>query len=97
MAAAAGRTALMFPRPAVAGGGAGRIALEWVMAESAPAHEPPTDEDLDRIEETIARHGDDHVVRIGDIGPLVMRLVAEVRRLMAENRRLADRARGFDS
>jgi hypothetical protein len=67
------------------------------MADSAPAHEPPTDEDLDRIEETITRHPDDHVVRIGDIGPLVMRLVAEVRWLMAENRRLAERTRGFDS
>jgi hypothetical protein len=67
------------------------------MADSAPTHEPPTDADLDRIEETITRQPEDHVVRMSDIGPLVLRLVAEVRRLMAENRRLTERSRGFDS
>ena len=67
------------------------------MPDATPALEPPTDDDLDRIEEMIASHPDDHVVRIGDIGPLVTRLVAEVRRLRAENRRLAPRGRPLDS
>jgi hypothetical protein len=67
------------------------------MADSAPAHEPPTDADLDHIEETIHRQPEDHMVRMSDVGPLVLRLVAEVRRLMAENRRLNERGRGFDS
>jgi hypothetical protein len=60
------------------------------MADSTPASEPPTEEDLDRIEQMIASQPRDHVVRIADIGPLVLRLVAEVRRLMAENRRLTN-------
>jgi hypothetical protein len=66
------------------------------MADSPPA-EPPTDEDLDRIERMIEGQPSDHVVRVSDIAPLVMRLVAEVRRLLAENRRLIERGRGFDS
>ena len=60
-----------------------------------PTSEPPTEQDLLRIEEMIASHPPDHVVRVGDIAPLVLRLVAEVRRLIAETRRGAlDR---FDS
>jgi hypothetical protein len=67
------------------------------MSDDTPAAEAPTEEDLDRIERMIESHPDDHVVRVGDIAPLVMRLVNEVRRLMAENRRLAERGRTFDS
>jgi len=63
------------------------------MSDDAPAAEPPTEEDLDRIEQMIESHPDDHVVRVGDIAPLVMRLVNEVRRLLAENRRLTNRTR----
>jgi hypothetical protein len=53
------------------------------MADDTPADEPPTAQDLDRIEQMIESHPADHVVRVGDIRPLVLRLVAEVRRLMA--------------
>jgi hypothetical protein len=67
------------------------------VSEGTPAENPPTEEDLDRIEQMIAGQPSDHVVRLGDIGPLVIRLVAEVRRLLAENRRLAERGRGWDS
>ena len=63
------------------------------MSDDAPAAEPPTEEDLDRIEQMIESQPDDHVVRVGDIAPLVMRLVNEVRRLLAENRRLTNRTR----
>jgi spore coat polysaccharide biosynthesis protein SpsF (cytidylyltransferase family) len=67
------------------------------MADPTPAHDPPTEEDLDRIEQMIESHPSDHVVRVSEIAPLVIRLVGEVRRLLAENRRLAERGRGFDS
>jgi hypothetical protein len=67
------------------------------MADSTPAHDPPTEEDLDRIEQMIESQPSDHVVRVGDIAPLVIRLVTEVRRLLAENRRLTERGRGWDS
>ena len=67
------------------------------MSDGTPAEEPPTEEDLDRIERMIEGHPADHVVRLGDIGPLVIRLVGEVRRLLAENRRLAERGQGWDS
>ena len=67
------------------------------MADPTPADEPPSEEDLARIEQMIASHPPDHVVRIADIAPLVLRLVAEVRRLMAENRRLSGDSRSFDS
>jgi hypothetical protein len=63
------------------------------MSDDTPAGEPPTEADLDRIEQMIASHPPDHVVRVGDIAPLVMRLVDEVRRLLAENRRLSNRTR----
>jgi hypothetical protein len=62
--------------------------------DETPAEEPPTEEDLARIEQMIASHPVDHVIRVGDIAPLVLRLVAEVRRLMAETRRLGEK---FDS
>jgi spore coat polysaccharide biosynthesis protein SpsF (cytidylyltransferase family) len=67
------------------------------VSEGTPAAEPPTEEDLDRIEQMIESHPADHVVRLGDIGPLVIRLVGEVRRLLAENRRLVEGGRGWDS
>jgi hypothetical protein len=67
------------------------------MEQHTPAIEPPTDEDLDRIVDMIQAQPADQVVRVADIGPLVLRLVAEVRRLAAENRRLATRGRGFDA
>jgi hypothetical protein len=57
------------------------------MSNDTPASEPPTEEDLDRIERMIASHPEDAVVRVGDIRPLLLRLVAEVRRLMAQGRR----------
>lgn len=63
------------------------------MPDDTPAAQPPTEEDLDRIERMLESHPEDHVVRVGDIAPLVSRLVAEIRRLMAENRRLSNRAR----
>ena len=63
------------------------------MDDDTPAAEPPTEDDLERIERMLERHPEDHVVRVGDIAPLVVRLVAEVRRLMAENRRLSNRTR----
>ena len=65
------------------------------MSDETPANQPPTEEDLARIERMIESHPPDHVMRVGDIGPLVLRLVAEVRRLMAEARS-SDRP-GFDS
>jgi hypothetical protein len=64
-----------------------------VTFDDTPASAPPTEADLDRIEEMLSRHPADHVVRVADIAPLVMRLVAEVRRLLAENRSLSNRAR----
>ena len=67
------------------------------MSEGTPAEEPPTEEDLDRIERMIDSQPSDNVVRVSDIAPLVKRLVGEVRRLLAENRRLAERGRGWDS
>jgi hypothetical protein len=63
------------------------------MSDDTPAGEPPTEADLFRIEQTLAAHPPDHVVRVADIAPLVMRLVGEVRRLLAENRRLSNRTR----
>jgi hypothetical protein len=63
------------------------------MSDDTPAGAPPTEADLDRIEQMIASHPPDHVVRVADIAPLVMRLVGEVRRLLAENRRLSNRTR----
>jgi hypothetical protein len=67
------------------------------LSDDMPAGEPPTEEDLDRIEQMIESQPPDHVVRVADIAPLVIRLVTEVRRLLAENRRLAERGRGWDS
>ena len=55
-------------------------------ADATPADEPPTEADLARIERMIESHPADAVIRVGDIRPLVLRLVAEVRRLMVENR-----------
>lgn len=63
------------------------------MPDETSAAEPPSEADLDRIEQMIESQPDDHVVRVGDIAPLVMRLVNEVRRLAAENRRLTNRTR----
>lgn len=67
------------------------------MSEGTPAEEPPTEEDLDRIERMMESQPSDHVVRVSDIAPLMRRLVGEVRRLLAENRRLIERGRGWDS
>ena len=64
-----------------------------MTSDDTPASAPPTEADLDRIEEMLSRHPPDHVVRVADIAPLVMRLVGEVRRLVAENRRLSNRTR----
>jgi hypothetical protein len=67
------------------------------MPDPTPASEPPTEEDLDHIVETIQGMPADQVVRAADIRPLVLRLVGEVRRLMHENQRLVSRGRGFDA
>lgn len=67
------------------------------MEESTPAVEPATEEDLDRIEATMDGHPPDDMVLVGDIAPLIKRLVAEVRRLMDENRRLLERVRNLES
>jgi hypothetical protein len=67
------------------------------MPDSTPAGEPPTDEDLDRIVDMIQGMPADEMVRVAAIGPLVLRLVDEVRRLMRENERLVSRGRGFDT
>ena len=67
---------------------------ETAPAET-PASEPPTEEDLARIERTIESQPADAMVAIANIRPLVLRLVAEVRRLMAENRAL--NTKKFDS
>ena len=61
---------------------------EDAAPDGTPASEPPTEEDLAHIERTIESQPEDSMVRIGNIRPLVLRLVAEVRRLMAENRAL---------
>jgi hypothetical protein len=63
-------------------------------SDTTPASEPPTEADLVRIERMIASHPPDHVIRVGDIAPLVLRLVAVVRRLRAERR---DSGGKFDS
>lgn len=63
------------------------------MPDETSAALPPSEADLDRIEQMIESQPDDHAVRVGDIAPLVMRLVNEVRRLTAENRRLTNRTR----
>jgi hypothetical protein len=67
------------------------------MPDSTPASEPPTDQDLDHIVDTIQGMPADQMVRAADIGPLILRLVGEVRRLMQENQRLVSRGRGFDA
>ena len=67
------------------------------MTDSTPADEPPTEEDLARVEQMLESQPPDHLVRVSDIAPLILRLIGEVRRLAAENRRLASRGRGFDA
>ena len=56
--------------------------------ETRPVDEPPTAADLDRIEAMIDGQPADNVVRVRDIAPLIKRLVAEIRRLTDEKRRL---------
>jgi hypothetical protein len=56
--------------------------------ETRPVEEPPTPADLDRIEAMVDSQPEDNVVRVRDIAPLIKRLVAEIRRLTDENRRL---------
>ena len=56
--------------------------------ETRPVDEPPTAADLDRIEGMIDNQPEDNVVRVRDIAPLIKRLVAEIRRLTDEKRRL---------
>lgn len=55
---------------------------------SRSVEEPPSAADLDRIEAMVDGQAEDNVVRVRDIAPLIKRLVAEVRRLAEENRRL---------
>ena len=56
--------------------------------ETRPVEEPPTPADLDRIEAMVDSQPEDNVVRVRDIAPLIKRLVAEIRRLTDEKRRL---------
>jgi len=56
--------------------------------ETRSLEEPPTPADLDRIEAMVDHQPEDNVVRVRDIAPLIKRLVAEVRRLSEESRRL---------
>jgi hypothetical protein len=56
--------------------------------ETRSVEEPPSAADLDRIEAMVDNQPDDNVVRVRDIAPLVKRLVAEIRRLSEELRRL---------
>lgn len=56
--------------------------------ETRSLEEPPTPADLDRIEAMVDNQPDDNVVRVRDIAPLIKRLVAEIRRLTKEKRRL---------
>jgi hypothetical protein len=58
------------------------------MDETRSVDEPPSAADLDRIEAMVDNQPEDNVVRVRDIAPLVKRLVAEIRRLSDENRRL---------
>jgi len=67
------------------------------MPPSTPASDPPTPADLDHIEATIDAHPPESMILIRDIGPLVKRLVDEVRRLMAENARLRERVKNLES
>jgi hypothetical protein len=56
--------------------------------ETRSVEEPPSAADLDRIEAMVDNQPEDNVVRVRDIAPLVKRLVAEIRRLSEELRRL---------
>jgi hypothetical protein len=56
--------------------------------ETRSVDEPPSAADLDRIEAMVDNQPEDNVVRVRDIAPLVKRLVAEIRRLSEELRRL---------
>jgi hypothetical protein len=56
--------------------------------ETRAVDEPPSAADLDRIEAMVDSQPEDNVVRVRDIAPLIKRLVAEIRRLADENRRL---------
>jgi len=56
--------------------------------ETRSLEEPPTPGDLDRIEAMVDNQPEDNVVRVRDIAPLIKRLVAEIRRLTDEKRRL---------
>jgi hypothetical protein len=56
--------------------------------ETRAVDEPPSAADLDRIEAMVDNQPEDNVVRVRDIAPLVKRLVAEIRRLSEELRRL---------
>ena len=56
--------------------------------ETRAVDEPPSPADLDRIEAMVDSQPEDNVVRVRDIAPLIKRLVAEIRRLAEENRRL---------
>jgi hypothetical protein len=56
--------------------------------ETRSVEEPPSAADLDRIEAMVDNKPEDNVVRFRDIAPLVKRLVAEIRRLSEELRRL---------
>jgi hypothetical protein len=66
------------------------------MSET-PADAPPTPADLDRIVQAMDAHAPESLVMVGNIAPLVRRLVAEVRRLLEENARLRQRIRSLES
>ena len=67
------------------------------MDDPPVPEEPPTAADLDRIEQMLESQPPDYVVPVRDISPLIRRLVAEVRRLSAENERLRDRTRHLEN
>ena len=66
------------------------------MSET-PTSDPPTAADLDRIVAAVEGHPPESLIMVGNVAPLVRRLVEEVRRLMRENDRLRERIRNLES
>jgi hypothetical protein len=62
-----------------------------------PANEPPTPADLDRIMAAVEGPPPESLIMMGNVAPLVRRLVEEVRRLVRENERLRERVRNLES
>ena len=62
-----------------------------------PASEPPTPADLERIVAAVEGPPPESLIMVGNVAPLVRRLVEEVRLLMQENERLRERIRNLES